>query len=93
MGTARREGERWGGWGVGDDLGGARLILFRHKIVITASFKGQCTSHLKMQGTLVCTAEYQGVGTSLAFTLTLSECPHHALGKGEGGEGVQMTGA
>ena len=70
---------------MGDDLGGARLILFRHKIVITASFKGQCTSHLKMQGTLVCTAEYQGVGTSLAlnFTLRLSECPHHALRKGE----------
>ena len=64
-----------------------------------------CTSHLKTppphpKGTLACSAEYQGVGTSLsifalvsenftAFTLTLSECPRHA----QGGVGVQMTGA
>ena len=45
------------------------------------------------QGTLVCTAEYQRTGTSLsifpqclvtslAFTLTLSECPHHARARG-----------
>ena len=64
-----------------------------------------CTSHLKTlpphpKGTLACSAEYQGAGTSLsilpqcpgtslAFTLTLSECPRHA----QGGVGVQMTGA
>ena len=32
------------------------------------------------QGTLVWTAEYQRVGTSLAFTLTLSGCPCYARG-------------